>query len=262
MKYRRQRCKPMYASVKERVQVTGKSTANSRRLSACSDLAICSEKIVRKPHVPRLEERNVRQGFFEGAEFNALLAALPAYLRHPLTFAFWTGWRVQSEILTLKWEQVDLDEGTVRLYAGTTKNNEPRLIFLPDELRAVLGGQWSEHLTLHPNCCLVFHRNGQKIKDLRGIWARACREAGLSGKIPHDLRRTAVRNLVRSGVSERVAMRISGYKTRDVFDRYDIVSEGDLREAARRLSKGLGTRTGTILDTVSDQEPVLKPKTH
>ena len=73
----------------------------------------------------------------------------------------------------------------------------------------------------------LYHRRGKRIKDIRGAWDRACREAGLSGKIPHDFRRTAVRNLVRTGVTKRVAMAITGRKTRDIFDRYDIVSEKD-----------------------------------
>lgn len=72
-----------------------------------------------------------------------------------------------------------------------------------------------------------YHRRGKRIKDIHGAWDRACREAGLSGKISHDFRRTAVRNLVRTGVTERVTMAITGRKTRDIFDRYDIVSEKD-----------------------------------
>jgi integrase len=81
----------------------------------------------------------------------------------------------------------------------------------------------------------VFHRSGQPIKDFRGAWKTACRKAGCPGRIPHDLRRTAVRNLVRAGVPERVAMQLTGHRTRTIFERYNIVSDGDLRLAVERL---------------------------
>ena len=83
---------------------------------------------------------------------------------------------------------------------------------------------------------LIFHRNGQKVGTFYKRWKRACLLAGVAGNIPYDLRRTAVRNMIRAGVPEGVAMSISGHRTRAVFDRYNITSEKDLREAVSKTA--------------------------
>jgi integrase len=177
-------------------------------------------------------------------------------LRDVATFAYITGWRVPSEVLTLKWRQVDLAEKTVRLDPGSTKNDEGRLFpygAMADLAAAVKSRRtatdaWQDaHAAI---CPWVFHRDGASLldasgrptKDFRDDWKAACKAAGCPGKIPHDFRRTAVRNLVRAGVSEKTAMLLTGHKTRSVFDRYDIVNEADLRVAVSKLA-AVGTST-------------------
>jgi integrase len=223
------------------------------------NLALEDEKLARAPKVPRLEESSPRAGFFEQAEFEAVAKHLPTYLQAPMTFAYLTGWRCRSEVLPLPWRNVDFEAGVIRLDVGTTKNKDGRVIYMTAALRALLEEQRQATLALQRETGqlipLVFHNSGRPIANYYKAWHRACRAAGLSGKIPHDYRRTAVRNMVRAGIPEKVAMQVAGHKTRSVFDRYHIVSEGDLQDAARRLEMAFPQSTATVLATISPLAP-------
>lgn len=182
------------------------------------------------PYIPMLKESNVRKGFFDHQEFVALRKALPDPINSVITFAYHTGWR-RKEILTLTWDRVDFQGGTIRLDPGETKNGEGRTVYMNKDLLAEM--QFL-HMNRAKSSPLVFHRDGKAVKDFRKAWVAALEETGLKGRIFHDFRRTAVRNMVRSGIAERVAMQISGHKTRSIFDRYHIVSVEDLKEASRK----------------------------
>lgn len=209
-------------------------------------------KVVRGPYIPMLKENNVRKGFFEHEEYLALLRELRDYIKPVLTFGYYTGAR-EGEILRLKWNQVDLKTRTVNLEAGTTKNDQPRTIPLTSELLEILNIQKTIRDLNFRDCEYVFFRKGRRIGSFYRAWVGACKRAGIPGRLFHDLRRTAIRNMVRAGVPERIAMAISGHKTRSVFDRYNIVAERDLHEAARRLETHLTTTNGPNFGAVSPE---------
>lgn len=212
------------------------------------------------PCVSTPKVKNERSGFFEADDFAAVLKELPEALRPVMSFAYLTGWRVRSEVLTLTWDRVDFAHGLVRLEPNTTKNDEPRTFpfdALP-ELAALLQDRRATTQALERSegkiIPHVFHRHGRPIKNYYRAWEKACRLAArggsseplaqvvrpqLVGRIVHDFRRTAVRNLVRAGVTEQVAMRLTGHKTREVFERYNITNEADLRAGVAKLATHL-----------------------
>jgi integrase len=209
-------------------------------------LAYKQSKLLRLPVFTKLKEAGPRQGFFEREQYEAVRRHLRADLQVALDLAHTYGWRMRSEVLALQRRHLDLDAGTVRLDPGTTKNDEGRIVYLPPGLKSLLAAQVARVEALEKKLGRIIPdpfphlrgaHQGTPIRNFRKAWASACKAAGVAGRTRHDLRRTAVRNLVNAGVVERVAMTVTGHRTRRVFDAYHIVSPADLQDVARKLAE-------------------------
>jgi len=167
----------------------------------------CTPKKVKEvPVFPgRLKEAPPRKGFVEDGTYNKLAANAGSLWL--LAVAYASGFR-REELLSMKVEQIDLLARTITLHVGETKNDEGRVVKMTQEvfllLQACCHGKGPEDR--------VLTRAGQPIIDIRDAWAEMCKKAGVSGIILHDFRRSAIRNMVRRGIPERVAMMISGHK--------------------------------------------------
>jgi integrase len=213
-------------------------------------LAEIAGKVAQRPYIPMLREDNARKGFFEAAEFDAVLAVLPDDLKPVAQVAYVTGWRIRSELLTRQWSHVDFQAGWIRLEPGETKNREGRMFPMTPTLRAVLERQRGRTRTIEREkdrvIPWVFHRGGQPIRYFRRAWLTACKAAELPHRIPHDFRRTAVRNLERAGVPRSAAMKMVGNKTEAIYRRYAIADERMLREGAAKLEALLQAQRGAV----------------
>jgi integrase len=227
----------------ERREAGAANATINRELAALKKmcrLAVRAGKLHHVPYVPMLQEDNVRKGFFEWTDFDAILRHLPDALKPVFTTAYVTGWRVRSEILSRQWRHVDFRGGWLRLEPGEAKNKEGRNFPLTPELRDALESQ-SERTKMAERergeiVPWVFHRNGKPIKSFRRAWLTACTKAGLVGRIPHDFRRSAVRNLERAGVPRSAAMAMVGHKTESIYRRYAIADESMLKDGAEKLA--------------------------
>ena len=234
------------------------------------------------PEIRKLDERdNVRTGFFSESEIRKVIGNLPTDLADFVLFGWLTGMR-KNEIASLRWE--DVDGESIRLRAENAKSGTSRLIPFEGELAELMKRRKAARKVEIKDCpvtmsALIFHRKGEPIQEFRKSWARACCKAGVgqmvcpncelavnekrhcakcganwqretlkySGRIFHDLRRSAVRNMVAAGVPQTVAMKVSGHKTPSMFQRYAIVSETDLRTALRATQAYCATQQTNVV---------------
>ncbi len=226
-------------------------------LSAAFGVAVEQDILATKPVFKQLAEGDKRSGFFEPGDFAALVVELPSDIADLVRFLHATGWR-RGEGVGLLWSQVDWDDADyqgshreptpgpaacIRIGEAQTKGGDSRTFPIADarELCELLLARFKVRNGLH-----VFHRNGKPIGDFRKVWDSACKRAKLDGRLVHDLRRTAARDFRRTGVSEGEIMKLCGWKTRDMFDRYNIIDASDLTRAVARRFSDNGNLTATF----------------
>jgi len=222
-----------------RLQASAARQTVNNELSALRrafNLAIDKGILATAPKIKLAKVENAREGFFEDDDFAAVLLELPAYVQPVIRFLRVTGWRVM-EALDLTWERVDWERQGIRLSARQTKGKKARLFpfGLAPDLKSVLEVAWQGR-----EGAFVFQRNGKPVAytTLVHKWQAATKRAGCEGRLIHDLRRTAARDFRTAGVDEGTIMALCGWKTRAMFDRYNIVNDADLAAAVAKRYNG------------------------
>jgi len=210
----------------------GRSGATVNRefaaLRRAMNLAYQDGTLERVPKFPVMRETGIRQGTYTREEFERIVGKLAPHLKAVAWFGYLTG-RRRGELLQIRWEDVNLEEGFITIRANTTKTGQPDRLPVTEELMAVIqamprSGEW------------LFMYRGQRLKHFQKGWRRATRQAGLPGKLFHDLRRTVATDLINAGVSQKTAMAITGHKTTAVFLRYQIVRQDEVKSALDKLN--------------------------
>ena len=238
-------------------QTAGQKPATINRsvqdLRAAFHLAKKERLLIVVPYFPLLRENNARRGFFERSEHDAIVANLEEPYAAIAEFGYLTGWRL-NEILPLRWANVDRIGGTV--FLDDSKNGDARTFPLRDSdgeltpLGELLERRWQArtYQTSHgpTESPYVFHVAGHRAWKFDQERRRAAKAAGLTGRLFHDYRRTAVRDLIRSGVPQAIAMSMTGHRTDAIFRRYNIVNDTDKQEAVRKMAAYRKTRAAEL----------------
>ena len=194
--------------------------------------------VLRVPHFEMLPVDNAREGILDHEQYRAVRDALPRYARIALVVSYHTGCR-KGEIRAIRKDKIDLKARRIHLPGRTTKNGKPRYLPIYGDMDAELDMALS---SCEGACPLLIQHEGKPLFDFEKAWSTACELAGVPDALFHDLRRTALTNMIEAGLSEKEAMEISGHKTRAVFDRYHIVSERRMMENAEKLEAHLKTK--------------------
>src|SRR5206468_9472764 len=231
------------AYIARRLTLVSRATVRYERavLRRMFGIAFRAGKVDRVPPFPTVRVENARTNFCSPREIERVINYLPMHAKSAVRCQYLTGWRT-SEILGLTWARVDFDVKAIRLDSEQSKSGKPRsfpfsqlpaLTMLLREQRRRTSVLERKRGQIIP---WVFHFRGKRIKSFRTAWRNAIKKAGVPGLCPHDMRRSAARNLVRAGVPEKVVMDLCGWKTRAMFDRYNITSADDLSEGVGRLN--------------------------
>jgi integrase len=225
--------------VDERQKAGAASSTINRELAALKrmyrlGLASTPPKVYRVPSFPHLAENNVRTGFLEDGQHQELVKGSDLWFRAMVEVGRTYGWRI-SELRDMKVSQVNLLNRTLRLEPGTTKNGEGREVSMTKSVYELLAGCVSgkgaaDHVFTRPD--------GKAVRDFRELWLNACVAAGVPNLLFHDLRR--------AGVAEGVIMKIGGWRTRSVFERYAIVAQSDIMDAMVKLEAHASTTPATV----------------
>lgn len=215
------------------------------------NLAKQNGKISVVAHFSHLKESEPRKGFIEVDDYYKILEVLPPYLHLPFSLGFTVGMRLE-EPLSLTWDQVDFSTQEIRVLPSQTKNKSGKTVPFLGDMEEKLVKAFSER---NPNCPFVCQHNGKQIKDWRGAWITAIKKTGYEWLLRHDLKRSAIRNMVRAGIPEIVAMAIVGTKTRSIFDRYNIVSTKDFEEAKHKMKAYLNSKHNKQRSDSKSQQP-------
>lgn len=198
------------------------------------NLMLKKKMISSVPLINLFEGENVRKGFIGVAEFNALLEKIPdTDARDMIEFLYNSGWR-SGEAMALQWSWID--GNMIRLPAEVAKSKKARSLPIIGVIEDVIERRKKLHRL---DCPFVFHRAGKPIKAFRKTFKAAAKEIGQPALLPHDMRRSAVRNFRKSGLAESEGMALSGHKTNSVYKRYDIISDDDLTESMNRVQEHL-----------------------
>ncbi len=191
--------------------------------------------VLRKMVYTKLVEDNVREGILEHDQY-LILRGIPEPYRTLLVCGYHLGTR-EGELLKVQWKEVDFSRGDITIRRYNTKTKKPRVLPIYGDMKEYLGMLKSMRDVLYPDCPWVFHHKGKRLRFDNRVWNRLVTSLGSPGLLFHDLRRTAVTNMLAAGFTEKEAMEISGHRTMKTFQRYHIIRRDRVQKVGEGMEK-------------------------